>query len=169
MLPLAVGLLVLALMLLAFVTLRRRDSGLPGGRIIYADTREWGSLEKPLYDSELGLTGKPDYLVEKDGKVIPVEVKTKRIGEAPHDSHIYQLAAYCLLVHRVLGKRPPYGILHYSNKKFAIDYTQELENYVITLLLEIRSCSDRKAPERSHESAGRCAKCGYRTTCDQAL
>lgn len=169
MLPLAVGLLVIALLLLGIVMLRRRSSGLPGGKIIYTDTGTWGTVEKPLYDSDLGLTGKPDYLVEKDGKVIPVEVKTKRIGDAPHDSHIYQLAAYCLLVQRVLGKRPPYGILHYPNKTFAIDYTPEMENSIIDLLFEIRDCGDRKAPGRSHESSARCGKCGYRATCDQAL
>ena len=43
------------------------------------------------------------------------------------NSHIYQLASYCLLVEKTYGKRPPYGIIHYKDQDFAIDYTQELE------------------------------------------
>ena len=67
---------------------------------------------------ELGLVGKPDYLVESAGQLIPVEVKSTRNSNAPYDAHIFQLAAYCLLVQRQLGKRPPYGILHYANRTY---------------------------------------------------
>ena len=105
---------------------QRREAGLPGGRVIYTDTRAWDEVEKPLFSNELGLTGKPDYLVEQNGKLIPVEVKTGRVPDAPYDSHIFQLAAYCLLVEKTYGKRPPYGIIHYSNRDFAVDYTPSL-------------------------------------------
>ena len=64
--------------------------------MVYTDTGAWGKVEKPLYYHALGLTGKPDYLVERDGILIPVEVKSGRTPEAPYDSHIFQLAAYCL-------------------------------------------------------------------------
>jgi CRISPR-associated exonuclease Cas4 len=169
MLPAAAALFILGLILLVWVMLNRRSSGLPGGKVIYTDTRGWGKPEKPLYDPDLGLAGKPDYLVEQGGKIIPVEVKTRRAGDsAPYDSHIYQLAAYCLLVQRVLGKRPPYGILRYADKTFQIDYTQELETGVIELLLEMRRY-DRTQPDRSHDLPARCRKCGYRSACDQAL
>ncbi|MRR31610.1 hypothetical protein EG834_15065, partial [bacterium] len=39
----------------------QRASGLPRGRVVYADPGLWGRPEKPLFDSALGLTGKPDY------------------------------------------------------------------------------------------------------------
>ena len=69
--------ILLAAFILFFISGRqRRASGLPGGRVIYTDTRAWGKVEKPLFDKDLGLTGKPDYLIEQNGKIIPVEVKT---------------------------------------------------------------------------------------------
>ncbi len=171
---LAFILLIIAALLYWQARRQKRAVGLPGGRVIYSDMRGWGPLEKPLYDPELGLTGKPDYLVEKAGKVIPVEVKTSRRRDAPYDSHIYQLAAYCLLVQRTLGKRPPYGILHYSDGRgsgqtFAIDYTPSLESTLLALLTEIRSLEHRKEISRSHDSPARCARCGYRSMCDQRL
>jgi CRISPR-associated exonuclease Cas4 len=136
--------------------------------MIYADMRSWGPVEQPLYDAELGLVGKPDYLVESAGQLIPVEVKSTRNAKAPYDAHIFQLAAYCLLVQRQLGKRPPYGILHYTNRTYAIDYTQQLEQAVQDLLIEIHT-QRLKELARSHTSTARCSHCSYRSVCDQRL
>jgi CRISPR-associated exonuclease Cas4 len=147
----------------------QRAAGLPGGRVIYTDTRAWGKVEKPLYDSSLGLTGKPDYLVEQKGRYIPVEVKSGRAPQAPYDSHIYQLASYCYLVEKTMGSRPPYGIIHYENRDFAIDYTPELENALLDILAEMRRDDHRHEVQRSHESSARCAKCGFRHVCEQKL
>lgn len=159
---------ILAIILFWISSQQRHRSGLPGGRVIYADTRAWCKpVEKPLYDSYLGLTGKPDYLVEEGDQIIPVEVKSSRVTESPYDSHIYQLAAYCMLVDRTLGKRPRYGILHYPKRTFAIDFTPELESAVIQMLMVMQE--NRKAYPRSHNSPQRCAKCGFRSVCDQAL
>jgi len=169
MLYLAGVFLFLALVLFWLSTRQRRSAGLPAGRVIYTDTRAWGPVEQPLYDAGLGLTGKPDYLVEQQGQVIPVEVKSGRVGGTPHDSHIYQLAAYCLLVHRQLGKRPAYGILHYPNRTFAIDYTPQLEASLLALPDEMHGQQKRKDVARSHENPARCSRCGFRHICDQRL
>lgn len=166
---LAVILLVLALVCLWLAGRRQRASGLPGGRVIYTDTRGWGPVEEPLYDPESSLTGRPDYLVQKGNQIIPVEVKSSRISDAPYDSHIFQLAAYCLLVGRVFKKRPAYGILHYPNRTFAIDFTPALEAELLDMLAEMRQDDKRKEVDRSHESPARCAACGYREICDQNL
>jgi CRISPR-associated exonuclease Cas4 len=169
LLALSILLLLLGLLLLLLVRQRQKASGLPGGRIIYTDTRGWGPVEKPLFDPELGLAGKPDYLVEQDSQLIPVEVKSSRAAESPYDSHIFQLAAYCYLVQVVYDKRPSYGILKYANRTFAIDYTAELEASLKELISEIRMQEQIKAVNRSHQSAARCHACGYRVTCDQKL
>jgi CRISPR-associated exonuclease Cas4 len=166
-----------AILLLFFLALiffwqsgrQRKEAGLPGGRVIYTDTRGWGKLERPLYNDLLGLTGKPDYLVQEKGQIIPVEVKSGRAPESPYDSHIYQLAAYCLLVEKSYGKRPPYGIIHYENRDFAVDYTPELESSLLDLLAEMRRDELKREVERSHEQAARCARCGFKKACDQSL
>jgi CRISPR-associated exonuclease Cas4 len=158
-----------ALVLLWLSGRQRRAAGLPAGRVIYTDTNRWGPLEKPLYDPALGLTGKPDYLVEQGETLIPVEVKSRRAGQAPYDSHIYQLAAYCLLVERAFGRRPPYGILHYANRTFAIDYTPALESSLLEIVAEMRQLERAREVDRSHGSPERCLRCGYRSICEQAL
>ena len=169
MLYAALFLIILALVLLWLSSRQRKQAGLPGGRIIYTDTRAWGEVEKPLYDAQLGLTGKPDYLVEQNGQIIPVEVKSGKAPDAPYDSHIYQIAAYCLLVQRSKDKRPPYGIIHYSDRDFAVDYTPELESNLLDVLAEMRRDEVRTGVARSHEVPARCHRCGYRDLCDQKL
>jgi len=165
----ALALLLFALVLFWLASRQRREAGLPGGRVIYTDTRAWGAVEKPLYDHLLELTGKPDYLVEQNGKIIPVEVKSGRTPEAPYDSHIFQLAAYCLLVEKTFGKRPPYGIIHYPSRDFAVDYTPQLESSLLDVLADMRRDEHRANVERSHEEEHRCARCGFRGVCDQRL
>ena len=169
MLPLSIVLFIIALILLWQVRRRQKEIGLPAGRVIYADTRRWGAVEEPLYNARLGLTGKPDYLVQQGDQFIPVEVKSSHVGSAPYDAHIFQLAAYCLLVESTYQERPPYGILHYPNRTFAIDYTIELETALLDLLEEIRAQDRRKEIQRSHDSPARCSRCGYRSICEQAL
>ena len=165
----ALILFLLALLFLRRSSAQRREAGLPGGRIIYNDTRGWGEVEKPLFHPEYDLTGKPDYLVERHGSIIPVEVKSGRAPEAPHDSHIFQLAAYCMLVEATHHKRPPYGIIHYEDRDFAVDYTRELEKALVDLLVQMRLDEHKKEVPRSHEQAARCARCGFRGDCDQRL
>jgi len=148
---------------------QRKAAGLPGGRIIYTDTRGWGKLEKPLFNTALGLTGKPDYLIQQNGQIVPVEVKSGRTPDAPYDSHIYQLASYCLLVEKAYGKRPPYGIIHYEGRDFAVDYTRELEASLLDLLAEMHRDEAKKEVHRSHEQASRCKGCGFREMCGQSL
>jgi CRISPR-associated exonuclease Cas4 len=171
MVALYVGLLLLLFAFILFLISgrQRRASGLPSGRVIYTDTRAWGKVEKPLFDQDLGLTGKPDYLVEKDGRIIPIEVKTGRAPETPYDSHIFQLAAYCLLVQKSFNKRPPYGIIHYPGRNFAVDYTPALENALLDLISGMRMNAHHAEVQRSHEDEGRCRRCGFRENCDQRL
>ena len=161
--------LLIAFILLFISARQRRRAGLPGGRVVYSDTRAWGPIQKPLFDPELGLTGKPDYLVEQNGRFIPVEVKTGRTPEAPYDAHIFQVAVYCLLVQKAYGKRPSHGIIHYPNRDFAVDYTPELESALLDLLADIRRDEHRTEVGRSHDEEQRCLHCGFREVCDEKL
>jgi len=171
----AVGIILAALLLLWFSGRQQKGSGLPGGRVVSSDTRAWGKVDKPLYVPALGLTGKPDYMVEHKGSLIPVEVKRMRNPQqaAPYDSHIYQLAAYCVMISELYEKRPAYGLLHYTDgehsKTFAVDFTPALEASVRGLIAEIQSQPARSPLERSHENRARCLGCGFRQICDQHL
>ncbi len=169
MIWLALLLVLLAICLLWLANRQQKNAGLPGGQVIYADVGKWQKNHQALYDPKLDLTGKPDYLVyEKNGAVIPVEVKTGHTPSQPYDSHIFQLAAYCYLVESVLERKPPHGILHYPKKTFEIAYTQDLREALMDVLadmrLKLRSGQDVLP---SHHSPARCAGCGYRNDCDQ--
>src|SRR4030042_6420078 len=98
--------LILALALLLISRLIKSASGMPEGRIVYADPGLWGKPEKPFYDSALGLTGKPDYLIKQGGMIVPVEVKSMWAPREPYDSHVLQLGAYCLLAEGHFGQPP---------------------------------------------------------------
>lgn len=166
---LAAVLLVLAGVLLWRASRAREETGLPAGRIISSDTDRWQPVERPLYDPETGLTGRPDYLVQQGNLFIPVEVKSNLAPPQPYDGHIYQLAAYCYLVELSHGVRPPYGILHYRNRTYAIDYTPALREELLSLLREMHAMERQGECERSHSEPARCARCGYRDLCDQRL
>jgi CRISPR-associated exonuclease Cas4 len=166
---LAIILAILAVVLFFLAFKARQNAGLPSGKIIYTDASQWGKVEKPLYDPNLRLTGKPDYLVKQGQQVIPVEVKSRHAPQAPHDSHIYQLGAYCLLVEHEYKQRPSHGILHYSDKSFSIDFTREFEKTLKATIREIQGCVSKEPLERSHQDGRRCVHCGYRSTCDQSL
>ncbi|MDD2923240.1 MAG: CRISPR-associated protein Cas4 [Anaerolineales bacterium] len=169
MLYIALFLIIFAFFFFRKSATQQKEAGLPGGRIIYSDTRGWGKVEQPLFYAALELTGKPDYLIEQGDQIIPVEVKSGSAPETPYDSHIYQLAAYCLLVEKTYNRRPSHGIIHYENRDFAIDYTRELEQSLIDLLVEMKRDEHNRKIPRSHESPARCVKCGFREVCDQKL
>jgi CRISPR-associated exonuclease Cas4 len=171
-----VTLAVLAL-LVGWLALRaagraRQSAGLPAGRIVYADTGDWRPLEKPLFSAEYGLTGKPDYLVQTRSGLIPVEVKSSATPPRPYSSHVLQLAAYCLLVEAMAGQSPPHGLIKYADATFEIDYTPALRAELLALLEAMRFHRANRAPggvPRSHDEPQRCAGCGYRPVCGQAL
>ena len=165
----AIILFIIACILLWVSQKQRKTTGIPGGKLIYNDTGIREKIEKPLYDPLLRLTGKPDYLIQQKDDIIPVEVKSSHVSDAPYDSHIFQLAAYCLLVNRVYGKRPSYGIINYPTKTFSIDFTQEMEEATINLLSEMRATIPKNNLPRSHESVYKCKSCGYRYDCEQKL
>ncbi len=146
-----------------------RAAGLPPGRVIYVDTGTAGRPEQPLFSRRHRLAGKPDYLVQSGQAVIPVEVKTTRAPDEPYPSHVLQLAAYCLLSAETYGVRPPYGVIKYPERAFAVDYTPALETLLLETLAALQA--DRRAAQvaRSHDDPVRCRHCGVRDACDQRL
>ena len=148
----------------------RKQSGLPGGKIIYSDMNMWGKpLDKPLFDGSIGLVGKPDYLLSQNDQIIPIEVKSCRPPNAPYDSHIFQLAAYCLLVEKVYQKSPSHGLIHYPGRTFSIDFTPELRNQALSLISEMHRKDKAVNVPRDHEEPARCRSCGFKSQCDQRL
>ena len=146
-----------------------KKAGLPKGQVIYSDSRQWEPVNSALYDRNIGLCGRPDYIVKHNKMLIPIEVKSSKISVPPHASHIFQLAAYCRLIEDHYQVRPPYGILNYPNQTVRIPYTKDLENQLLKLIKNMQSDVDFDQINRSHQSLQRCLKCGYSSSCDQQL
>lgn len=165
---LALALLLLALLIGLWALRIRRTTGLPWAPVRYSDTRR-RAVEKPLFARRFGLTGKPDYLIERHGCLIPVEVKPGRMASRPYESDLMQLAAYCLLVEETSGAAPPYGLLRYAGHTFRLDYTPHVRDEVLLLLDEMRAALDAVDCDRSHDERQRCLSCGFYSQCDEAL
>lgn len=116
--------------------MRKRNSfGVLLKKRIYQDTKESpGTL---LYAKTLPLCGKPDYLIEENSMIFPVEVKTGKTPSVPYLNHQMQLMAYCLLVEENFHVRPIGGYLRYPNKEFKIGYTKEAEESVRSIVYEM--------------------------------
>lgn len=164
-----ITLLILGLVLLWLARRSRARAGLPPGRIVAADVGSWQRLDHPLFSRRHRLAGRPDYIVADGPDLIPVEVKSARAPVHPYNSHVLQLAAYCLLVAETSGRRPPYGILRYADQTFQIPYTRELEEELLAVLEEMRAGLAEGEARRNHNDTRRCAACGYREVCEEAL
>ncbi|MFZ0546829.1 MAG: PD-(D/E)XK nuclease family protein [Candidatus Promineifilaceae bacterium] len=170
--PLGLGLTLVLLAVVAwmFARSRQEQTRMPDGKVIYTDTGTWLKQQDALFSPNLQLVGRPDYLVAAaDGQLIPVEVKSRTSPHKPHESHILQLAAYCLLVEETYGVRPTYGILQYRDNAFAIDYTDDLEEDLLDLLTEMREDMFEEEIDRDHDDWNRCARCGVKDFCYQRL
>jgi CRISPR-associated exonuclease Cas4 len=188
-LTLLLFLLVTAAALAARAAAREtKRAGLPAGGLLYSDTgrpvgrvagtevgRDGKRQERPLVSETLQLIGRPDYLVEADGGVVPVEVKSTAcpaVGR-PYDSHLAQLAAYCLLVEDVLGRTVPYGLVKYRDREVRVEYTPELRGQALALIEEMKAdmhvTADGGEVHRSHDDPRRCAGCSLRDVCTESL
>ena len=148
----------------------RRATGLPGGKVIYADTSRWQRAESPLFSRQHQLTGKPDYVVREGRAIIPVEVKSSRApAQGPRAGHVLQLAAYCLLVEETEGVQPAYGIVKYADETFRVNNTAGLRRTLLSTLDAMRRDLNRGKSRRSHADAARCRRCGVRAACDERL
>jgi CRISPR-associated exonuclease Cas4 len=151
----------------------QQATGIPKGEVVYTDTGAWEATPEPLLSRRYGLVGKPDYLVQvRNGAQtmwVPVEVKSRRRPSVTPDSHVLQLATYCLLVEDVHKVRPSHGLLHYADATLQIPYTDELRRKVLEIADAIRAA--RRAPDvhRDHNDAARCRGCGYAHGCGEEV
>ena len=165
----AITLAFLALLIFIASVLLRQRTGLPEGRVIFSDTGAWQRNEQSLFSKQYRVVGKPDYLIENRGELIPVEVKSSPAPSQPRAGHVLQLATYCLLVEETFGNRPRYGIIQYADKQFAIDYTPELERELLRVIDAMREDLRTGDAHRNHKDARRCATCGVSDACAEQL
>lgn len=135
------------------------------GKIEYIDMGD-----AKVYKSErYGLTGRPDYVIKLDDKLIPVEEKKGRTPKGPLFSHILQVAAYCLLIEEATGKAPPYGLLKYPEQEHEIEYDEDLKKMLLEKLKEMRRIMITEEAHRNHNRPGKCLHCSRNSVCPEKL
>jgi CRISPR-associated exonuclease Cas4 len=163
----ALVLIILGGLLILLARQAQRRAGMPPGMPVYIDHHKLEPAA-PLFDPELRLAGRPDYLVKQRNSLIPVEIKSGQSPLQPYDSHLLQLAAYMRLVETQHGRRPGHGFIAYPQRSFRVANTHGLERRLLTTLSEMRG-AHASLPSRSHSQPERCRGCGFRSVCDQAL
>jgi len=157
--------------------LKREIAKLKEGSIEFVDALE--GKEEEIVSKKYKLRGRPDLILDIEGKKIPIELKTGRIPRGPLFSHILQLAGYCILVEEKFGTVPPYGILRYCEDleqlehgdyvDYKIEYTEELNNTVLEKVQEMQEIIKGKSVHRNHNRKGKCIYCSRKDRCPERL
>jgi len=143
----------------------RTKEELPSGKIRYTDDMKGARL---LISKTYMLSGRPDMIVERDGQLIPVEIKTGRVPRGPFFSHILQIAVYCLILEDTRS-RPPYGLIRYREKEFKIVFDDDLRDLVLEKTDLMRSQIKSGVVHRNHHRPGKCHNCSRRENCPERL
>jgi hypothetical protein len=114
-----------------------------------------------LRDDELGLSGRPDYILRRAGGwFVPVEYKATHLFLGWKSLHLenhgrafdlLQAIAECRLVHATTGVRPPYGVVLYGDRGsdgehegwVEVPYGEREEHWLRAALVQIRSDRER--------------------------
>jgi CRISPR-associated exonuclease Cas4 len=161
----AVTFLAVALKMRSRVQNEKRTYGIPEGLILYSDLNV---PAQPLFSKRFRLVGKPDFIVQKEDRYLPVEVKT---GGKPHPqpSHLMQLAAYCQILEDVSGVFVPEGILMYNNVPYTIAFDPQLRFELESVINRMRTSLHDGVVMRNHQEPGRCKRCSMRRYCDDQV
>jgi CRISPR-associated exonuclease Cas4 len=120
-----------------------------------------------LTSMRLGLTGRPDRLIKRDGTIIPEEWKSSR---KLWPSHKAQMGCYFVLVEEELGIRPPHGFIVLGDgTRHQVENTPELRASVLDIAGQIRAARARvNEPIAVDPRPGQCRRCGMLEHCGQA-
>ncbi len=145
----------------------REVHGIEKGAVEYVDALD--ETTEMLISEKYGLKGRPDYILKREGKLVPVEVKTGRVPRGPLFSHIVQLAAYCLLLEEKYKQPPPYGIIRYADVQHKIEYTSDLKKTLISKIQDMKEILHGGEAHRNHKRPNKCKGCSRRDMCPEKL
>jgi len=149
----------------SWVQTTKQQYHIADGSITYSDLN---IPARPLFSPRYQITGKPDYIVEKDHRVFPVEVKTGA-HTTPLKNHVLQLATYCQLLEDAYDVDVPYGLLVYESGSFTIPFTPLLRYEIATSVEHMRLALRKGTIHLNHHDLRRCKACSFHRYCDKRL
>ena len=144
----------------------RRRTTLLGGKTLKVE-QKWTALQ--LRSEKLGIEGMVDMVVKTPEGYVVVEYKTTFIPRRVHPGHLYQAAAYAMLVEEAFKTivRKLYVYYEKSNKFFEIPLTESIRRHVVWTIGRIREIvQEEKLPPA--KPSRKCWSCGYRWICREA-
>ncbi len=169
----AVTLIVLALVLYLLAARSRKQTGIPAGELFYQDLAGQPFQGEPLRSDTLGISGKPDCLIRTADGTVPVELKNSSKPPARgevYPNHMIQALAYCALVEDQMKVRVPYALVIYAGQQVRrVEFTDVRRHWLLDTIRKVELARERMTANRNHDHRGRCAGCGVRSQCDQAL
>jgi CRISPR-associated exonuclease Cas4 len=153
--------------ILLFVHKSKRDSLIPPGKIVFDDLH---GESFSLYSTEYPLVGKPDLIIKKGWKFIPIEIKSGRHYQ-PKKHHLMQLIAYCQLTREHYHKSTPYGYLIYpdTKKRFKIPFTYDTKRQLEISLSQMSKIIKKKQVFPNHKRKSQCNHCNMNIFCDKKI
>lgn len=143
--------------------LKRQEHAI-NGEIKYVDKDKPRMLRSARY----GIQGRPDFILQVEGEMVPVELKTGRTPRGPLFSHILQVGAYCLMLQEE-GAKVSHGILRYEGIEHEIEFDQQLSGLVVSKVAEMRRLQGTGEVHRNHNRPGKCLSCSRRDACPERL
>ncbi len=169
----AATLAVLALVLFLLAAQSRKRIGIPAGALFYQDLPGQPFYGKPLRSHTLGISGKPDCLIRTAEGIVPVELKNASKPPARgevYPSHIIQAVAYCALVEDQMKISARYALVIYAGHQVRrVEFTDQRRRWLLDTIRQVQVARERNTANRNHDHRARCACCGVRSHCDQAL
>ncbi|MBU1941535.1 MAG: Dna2/Cas4 domain-containing protein [Candidatus Thermoplasmatota archaeon] len=161
-----VFLCVIAFVFRYIVMVKKRRLYVPSGTVRYTDLHR---PAEPLFSRRYLLTGKPDFVVEMDEGVVPVEYKSGWYVTPP-ENHVLQVAAYCLLVEDVQQVHVPFGWLVYPSGRFRVWFDAALRVRLASVMGEMRMVlQGKRRVVVDHGDVKRCRHCSFRGVCSVRL
>lgn len=122
------------------------SSTLKGYSLFYTDQkvkeRQAGvTYSKILQSEKYQLYGKPDYILRKGNKYVPIELKSGSVKDAelPHDGDMMQLIAYFLIIEDMYNGRVRHGRIIYKDAAFIVRNTRSMRKTLFKRLKRMRT------------------------------
>jgi len=156
-------LIVLSKIMQSKIEYVKKTHGIQDGRIAYSDLNVPG---KSFFSKRYRISGKPDYIVKRENRYIPVELKSGNY-DSPQKNHVFQLAAYCQLVEENYGVFVPYGILVYSDgSKFNIPFDPRVRFELEKTVNDMRQIIKKGRITMIERNLSKCKSCSMREYCN---
>ena len=81
-----------------------------------------------------------------------------------------QALAYCALVEDQMKTPAPYALVIYAGQQVRrVEFTEPRQRWLLDTIRQLELARERQVANRNHDHPTRCAGCGVRSHCDQAL